>query len=65
LTYLVDSDYVIDYLSGDAAARNLLNRLSAERLAIGIITHSEIYEGVIGSRDPRAAERAFARFSKR
>jgi predicted nucleic acid-binding protein len=63
MNYLIDTDWVIDYLLGDATARTLLASLSGD-LAISIITYSEVYEGILHSPDPRRGEeglRAFLR----
>lgn len=46
MTYLVDSDWVAEYLKGRAPAVNLLDSLFEEDLAISIITFGEIYEGI-------------------
>lgn len=62
MKYLVDTDYVIDYLYGNQVARDLLAQLNPEGIAISVITYSEIYEGIFSSRDPRQAERVFPAF---
>ena len=59
MKYLVDSDWVVDYLVGVENARALFDSLLPSGIAISIITHSEIYEGIYGSRDPKRAEKAF------
>jgi tRNA(fMet)-specific endonuclease VapC len=60
--YLVDTDWVVDWLSGQQRAIDLLAQLSVEGLAISALTYAEIYEGVYYGRDPRAAEAVFKRF---
>jgi tRNA(fMet)-specific endonuclease VapC len=45
--YLVDSDWLADYLKGRPAAVTLLQTLAAEGLAISILTYGEIYEGIL------------------
>lgn len=62
MKYLIDTDYVIDYLYGNEGARNLLAQLSLDGIAISIITYSEIYEGIFSSRDPKQAEQVFRSF---
>ena len=62
MTYLVDSDAVVDYLKGRQSAVSLLNALVAEGLAISIITYGEVYEGVYHGRDPATHEAAFQDF---
>jgi hypothetical protein len=39
VTYLVDTDWVIDHLNGDQAATNLLSSLVPQGIAISIITY--------------------------
>lgn len=62
MTYLVDTDWVADWLDGRPPAVMLLNRLRPEGLAISMITYGEIYEGIYYGRDPRAAAAGFRRF---
>lgn len=62
MTYLLDTDFVIDYLTGQDSATTLLATLLPHGASISIITYSEIYEGIYGSRDPRQAERGFLTF---
>jgi predicted nucleic acid-binding protein len=63
--YLVDSDWVADYLNGRTDAVSLLQALAGEGLAISIITYGEIYEGILyGANRARheAGMRNFLRF---
>ncbi len=62
MAYLVDSDWVIDYLSGVPDALELLDRLADEGIAISIVTYMEVYQGVERSDDPKEAERQIASF---
>lgn len=62
MTYLIDTDYVIDYLAGQPAAKAQLPTLRTDGVAIGIVTFTEIYEGIYGSRDPKTAELGFRAF---
>jgi predicted nucleic acid-binding protein len=62
LTFLLDSDRVIDYLLGQSAATALLQLLESEGLAISEVTFGEIYDGIFHSKDPVAAEIVFQRF---
>jgi predicted nucleic acid-binding protein len=62
MSYLVDSDYVADWLKGKPEITGLLRTLAAGGLAISIITYGEIYEGIYYGRDPRTAEQGFLRF---
>lgn len=62
MTYLVDTDWMIDYLAGEPAARNLIASLLSDSIAISIITFIEIYEGIKRSPTRRQDERAFRTF---
>ena len=59
MSYLVDSDWVADYLKGRAPIVQQLDRLAPEGLAISLITFGEIYEGIYYGRDPRGNEAGF------
>jgi tRNA(fMet)-specific endonuclease VapC len=62
MTYLVDSDWVAEYLKGRDSAVSLLDNLFEEDLAISIITFGEIYEGIYYGTDPQQNELVFRRF---
>jgi len=62
MRYLVDSDWVADYLKGKAPAESLLDSLFPDGLAVSIITFAEVYEGIYYGRDPRHYEAAFRGF---
>ena len=62
MSYLVDSDWVADWLAGKAHAVQLLSSLSKERIAISLVTFGEIYEGIYYGRDPKKAEPGFKQF---
>lgn len=59
MAYLIDSDWLIDYLAGEPPAIRLLERLADSGLAISIITYMEAYQGVLRSSDPENAARRF------
>jgi len=46
MKYLVDTDWVVEYLKGDRKTVNALTSIYDEGLATSIITISELYEGV-------------------
>lgn len=56
MTYLVDSDYIIDYLKGQLDAVHILTSLIADGLAISIITFTEVYEGIYYGRERETYE---------
>ena len=62
MTYLIDSDWVADWLVGRREAVQLLSALRPEGLAISLVTYGEIYEGVYFSRDPGKSEAVFRQF---
>jgi tRNA(fMet)-specific endonuclease VapC len=59
MKYLVDTDWIVDYLKGKAPAIDLLTRLASEGLAISIITVAEIYEGIYYGRNREQHEVGF------
>lgn len=46
MTYLIDTDYVVDYLKDQRDAPMLLDRLLLEGLALSTVTFAEVYEGI-------------------
>ena len=52
--YLVDTDWLIDYLAGVDAVRLRFEEIGLRHLGVSIVTMAELYEGVIHSRDPEA-----------
>jgi predicted nucleic acid-binding protein len=62
MSYLVDSDWVADWLHGKPPAVELLTTLAPAGLAISLITYGEIYEGIYFGRDPKQSERVFRQF---
>lgn len=62
MIYLVDSDYVADYLKGRPPAPQLLEKLFPNGLAISIITFTEVYEGIYYGYQPEQYTAIFRRF---
>ena len=54
--YLIDTDWIIDYLNDREPVASRLEELRREGIAISIISLAEIYEGVYGSRSPEDSE---------
>ena len=52
--YLLDTDWIIDCLSHQQHAIDILLELAPSGLAASVVTYAELYEGVMGS--PRRAE---------
>jgi tRNA(fMet)-specific endonuclease VapC len=62
LRFLVDTDWVIEYLRGTPAMVTRLTELQPQGLALSIISLAELYEGVFYSRDPEGDGRDLADF---
>lgn len=62
MSYLLDSDVTADYLKGLPQTVQQIQPLVQSGIGISIITYGEIYDGIAGSRDPKAAERVFGQF---
>jgi predicted nucleic acid-binding protein len=62
MKYLVDSDYVADYLKGQSHATTLLESLFSHGLAISIVTFAEVYAGIYYGHHPKHYTMIFHRF---
>jgi len=62
VTYVVDSDWVADWLAERPQATRLLTDLSTDGIAISLVTYGEIYEGIYYGRDPIRAAQVFRQF---
>jgi tRNA(fMet)-specific endonuclease VapC len=62
LKYLVDTDWVADYLRAREPALSALNDLALDGLAISIISFGEIYEGIYYGPNVQSHERGFRQF---
>jgi tRNA(fMet)-specific endonuclease VapC len=62
MTYLIDTDWVIDHLNHIERVTRRLEELAAAGLALSIISLAELYEGVYYSRDSVESEAALQRF---
>ena len=49
ISYLIDTDRIIDFLKGDAKTVEELTSLLDEGLGVSVISLAELYEGVYGS----------------
>ena len=52
MSYLIDTDWLIDALLGVPRAVTTLERLSDDDLGISIVSYGELFEGAVGSPDP-------------
>ena len=62
MTYLIDTDWVIDHLNHIERVTRRLEELAPAGLALSLISLAELYEGVYYSRDPVESEAALQRF---
>ena len=60
MPYLIDSDWVIDFLAQESEALQLIEQLAQEGIAISIITYMEVYQGVLRGQESEAASAQFA-----
>ena len=60
MPYLIDSDWVIDFLAQESEALRLIEQLAPEGIAISIVTYMEVYQGVLRSQESEAASTQFA-----
>jgi predicted nucleic acid-binding protein len=65
MKYLIDTDWVVEYLKGRPPAVETLAALRQEGLAISLITYGEIYEGIYTGREAARHEEMFLRFLRR
>ena len=57
MTYLIDTDWVIDHLRQVETTTRRLEELAPQGLAMSIVSLAELYEGIYYSRDPVQSER--------
>ena len=62
MKYLVDSDYVADYLVAKPHATELLSSFAKDGITISLVTVGEIYEGIYYGYNPQQGEERFQRF---
>jgi len=62
MKYLIDTDWVIDHLSGIEKIKKKLEELAPEGLALSVVSLAELYEGVFYSRNPEKSEKTLKEF---
>jgi len=62
VTYLIDSDWVVDYLKGRPDATALVKELRPDGIAISAVTLGEVYQGVFYGTDRKNDELMLRRF---
>lgn len=65
MSYLIDTDWLIDVLLGVPAAVADVERLNGEGLAVSIVSYGELFEGALGAPDPRARFAQYRGFLER
>jgi tRNA(fMet)-specific endonuclease VapC len=56
LSFLIDTDWVIDHLNAVSEVTRRLKELEPQRLALSIISAAELWEGVYFSRDQKRSQ---------
>ena len=54
VNYLIDTDWIIHYLSGTETIVENMEKLRAEGLGVSVVSLAELYEGVFYSKNPEA-----------
>lgn len=62
MQYLIDTDWIIEYLRGNKTITSFLNEKFEEGLAMSIISLAELYDGVYSSKDPERHEASLRDF---
>ena len=62
MQFLVDTDWVIDYLNGIQAVSQRFDELRSQGIGLSIVSLAELYEGILGADDPKADESALLDF---
>ncbi|HAJ35323.1 MAG TPA: VapC toxin family PIN domain ribonuclease [Chloroflexi bacterium] len=62
MNYLVDTDWIVDYLKGRTTVVERLRMLAPDGLAVSLISYGEIYEGIYFGRNPEQHESGFRNF---
>lgn len=61
-SFLVDTDWIIDHLSGIESITRKLRDIEPAGLAVSVISLAELYEGALYSRDPAQSTVALQKF---
>jgi predicted nucleic acid-binding protein len=60
MKYLIDTDWIVDYLKGKQPTVQLLDTLAHDGAAISLISYGEIYEGIYFGKDRDRHEKGLA-----
>jgi len=64
LSYLADTDWIIDHLNKKAEATQKLKEFRPYGIALSIISLAELYEGIFYSKDPIKSQKILDTFLK-
>ena len=64
MPYLIDTNWLIEYLADLPEAARLLERLAPDGIAISIINYMEVYEGIESASNRREVEDKFQAFAE-
>ena len=62
MQYLLDSDWVIDYLHGHGPTVRRIHELASDDIGLSIISLAELHEGLVTTRNPRDDEQRLRDF---
>jgi tRNA(fMet)-specific endonuclease VapC len=62
MTYLLDTDWIINLLGGNKDAEEKIQHLDPEEIVISLVTVGEIYEGAYSYTNPQAHLYTFRQF---
>ena len=62
LSFLIDTDWVIDHFNGIAQVTRRLQELQPQGLALSIISSAELWEGAYFSREPKRSQAMLGEF---
>jgi predicted nucleic acid-binding protein len=62
LSYLIDTDWVVDWLAERRTALQLLRDLGREGVFVSLMTYGEVYEGILFGSNPSIMEARFNDF---
>lgn len=62
VSFLIDTDWVIDHFNGRTSVTQRLEQLREEGLALSMISVAELWEGVFFSRDPKRSQAMLEQF---
>jgi len=62
VSYLIDTDWTIDYLNGIGRAVALVTSLVPDPIAISLVTYGEVSDGIYHGTGQTVSESGFTRF---